>query len=168
MACPVCHKDDRIEKVSALVSTGTASSGLFRSQTDIAAKLVAPSRPPAYEGPWGCFSVGFVILSFAAFLIFLGIFLWYASVPGGRPLDVVQELLVTLALAVIAIFVIIHHVPEAKRRKEAAILTSRQHEEAYNIWNKLYYCYRDDVVFRQDNPNVYAAASQMSKLLYSS
>lgn len=70
-ACPVCHKDDRIEKVSALVASGTASSGVFRSQTDIAAKLAAPSGPPPYESPWGCFSIGFVIVSFAAFVFYV-------------------------------------------------------------------------------------------------
>lgn len=80
----------------------------------------------------------------------------------------VTELLVTFALAIIAVFVIIHHIPEAKMRKEASVLSHQRQEEAHNIWNKLYYCYRDDVVFRQDNLTVYAAASQMSKLLYSS
>src|SRR6266851_2384561 len=98
--CPECGLSDRVVKA--------------RVSDRVSPPVLHLGNPQVYESPWGCFSVGFVLLSFVAFLFFLVIFLWYASVPGARPGDVLPELLVTLALAGIAVIVTMHHVIKAK------------------------------------------------------
>jgi hypothetical protein len=147
--CPECGLSDRVVRA--------------RVSDRVSPPVLHLGNPQVYESPWGCFSVGFVFLSYAVFLFFLVIvFLRFASVPGVRPGDVVPGLLVTFTLAVIAFFIMIHHAKIARTSQAEvtqynAELQNRnktaqeRYDDEIRVYEEdLYYCERDDVVFVRD------------------
>jgi hypothetical protein len=67
----------------------------------------------------------------------------------------------------IAVIVIIAKVNEAKARKEWVAFANPRWQGARRLWNELYYCARNDIVFLPGEQNAYAPASEMERLLYS-
>lgn len=161
--CPQCGLSDRV--VRATVSDRVSPPVLHLGD------------PQVYEGPWGCFSIGFVIVSVVAFLFFSFVFVGNLSIPNGNPWEGPgQFFLVTLALVVIAVFVTIHHVQKANTtqaevtrynaelqiQNEATQKRYQQDQDVYE--NKLYYCGRDDVVFILGRTDTCIPASQIEHL----
>lgn len=141
--CPKCGLSDRTEMAKMSMDPPVSKR----------------RSPLTYESPWGCFSIGFVLLSFVAFLFFLVVYLINASSPIGRPDYVTGQLLATLVLAILAVFVIIHHSRKAKveraviARSNSALeienaAADKDYKEAlYHYNNDLYICRRDGSVF---------------------
>lgn len=182
-ACTICQKDDRIEKVSAIVSSGTAYGSNARiagysmgssnysqnptfTQSALASILAAPVCEYTYESPWGCFTVGLVLLSTAAFVYF--IISLITATPEQLAHPTVGGIIVYLVIIALGVAVLITNFYQVKKRKDLAVYARARYDRARPIWDKLYYCYRDDIVFVPGKSNEYAPASEMSKLLYSS
>lgn len=51
-----------------------------------------------------------------------------------------------------------------KRQKEYQLADTMWQQEK-SRWDDLYYCYRDDIIFLQSNPDLYAKPDGMKKLL---
>jgi len=122
-----------------------------------------------YESPWGCFSVGFIIFSVAAFLFVNIVDTAIHSTTGLR------DFLVTFGLIIIVILIAIHHFQKAeKSRVEVARNNAelearneagrKRYQHEVEIYQQLYYCERDDVVFKLGRPETCAPASQVNSL----
>jgi hypothetical protein len=156
--CPKCGHDDMIRKVSSIVSQGRSTgyaAGLdggysVSSTTDLAKRLAAPTRP-SMPGVLGCTGpllvVGLVACVVLALLLqsinpgLLPSMLEKAAtskVPLLRP-----EYLFFLGLALIWI---LWWLSEKSKLRKALSLW----EQATRRWNRIYYCYRDDIVFDED------------------
>lgn len=161
--CPECGLSDRV------VMARTRSDRVSRP-------ILHLGQPRVYESPWGGCSIVFITLSFVAFLFFLVIFIWYASVSAKAASDVAPEFTVTLILAIIAGFVIMHHAQKAKTNRaevarynaalqienEAARKRFKADERIYE--EDLFYCEHDDVVWIRDKPTTCIPASQIAHL----
>ena len=151
-SCPQCHRVDAVNKVSALVSAGSSSYGSV--QTDLASKLRAPSNPPTYENPWGCIS-GLFLIATAVFVIFaVGAWIGVVLASPMSPSEWEQfqgyvwgwTAAAVLSLP-IAIIVIIFKVNDVKARKEWVASAYPRYQRARRLWDELYYCARNDIVF---------------------
>ncbi len=153
--CPICQRNDRVEKVSGIVARNTnpLSGGL--STTALAQALTPPSlepSPPAPDSPtykaafrtyrrargWG---IGLLIFSLLFSCILFAV----------NPL---AGFLIMMITGWISIFLIVWSARKtSKLKKGFDILWAkwRASEKAWRVamnrWQKLYYCSRDDVVF---------------------
>jgi len=160
--CFRCGLSDRVEKA------------------EVSQRIESP-RPPVfgtplvYQSPWGCFSGGFVFLSFVAFLFLLVAYIANASSLIGNPQDILPSLLVSLFFSIIAVFVVIHHTQKAKNdRIEVARVNAEQSnrnkvvQKVYDhekyIYDQLYYCGRDNVVFILEKPETCVPVSEVERL----
>lgn len=177
--CPQCGQIDRVEKVSALVGAGTAAgiytgntsgSGVIASisQTALSQKLSPPTKP-TYQNPWGCASVFFTVVG-----IFFGIIalivafspVGYQATPPLSFWDLIQITLVIVVPFSIPIIIIALKAKTAQQRKITFDTDYPRWQHAIINWNELYYCARNDVVFRPGKPQDCVPVSQMAKLLY--
>lgn len=168
--CPRCAKDDQIRKVATVVREGTASRpseywtggafptpyGPVTSRTDLARQLSMP-RPPSAEGPGQDIGIGCVVWIVAG--IILGI-IGVAAV-AVRPAVVVVSIIADLGIIVWIIVAIARYTDRKALVEEQA----RKWPAMQRIWNELYYCFRDDVVLRGDDPSKFAASSEMTAFL---
>jgi len=135
IVCPVCNRNDAMQKASAVVSSGTGTSGGLGAATALAQKLAPPSEPTMGCDYW------LIILTFglpgftSLLLIFLGGGKWrwdLEEIVGGFVLGVLFP-----AIAVGAYL----HWDRVERPPQ---------QEAFNKamlkWSRLYYCSRDDIV----------------------
>lgn len=143
--CPQCGQVDRVEKVSVLFE---------EKNTPIAEKLAPPSMPHINGNALGCISIIILFLLFYVFL--LGPFL-----QGNFP---VVNVLVFLVIA--SAFGAWNIKAASARRAKLAVAMSRW-ESIISKWNRLYYCYRNDVIFIPGEPESCLPASQMSMLISS-
>ena len=67
----------------------------------------------------------------------------------------------------IAIFMIISKVNQAKSRKAWVASAYPRWRRARRLWDELYHCARNDIVFLPGERNMYAPASEMERVLYS-
>lgn len=161
--CPRCRLSDRVEKAEV-------------SQKVEPPRLPSFSTPLVYESPWGCFSVGYVIASSLAFLFFAYVFIGNLSSPIGNPWQGPGQIFfITLALVIIAIFVMIHHTQKANTdRAEVARHNAEQsarieasqkrYKHEKDIYDQLYYCGRDNVAFILNRPETCVPAAQVDSL----
>jgi hypothetical protein len=166
--CPQCRQGDSVSKVSTLVSSGSA--GYEVAQTDLASKLRAPSNSPTYQSPWRWFSVLFVLVAFSlgGLSAFLVVYFWLLWFPGGylyNPGAVIGFHVAAIVLMSIVVITVIYKVNEAKRRKEWVTSIYPRWQRARELWDELYYCARNDIVFLPDRPGAYAPASEMDSFL---
>ncbi|HZR44108.1 MAG TPA: hypothetical protein VFB12_28600 [Ktedonobacteraceae bacterium] len=174
--CPLCHSMDTVTKVSSIVDGGSATSvgyhaaGRFSgmsvttSMTALAGKLAPPSLPRfrvAAEGYNGC-AVPLIILSGLCFVA-IGWLFGLPSTSGPANNSNLFSLLFILfglgfALYPIIGFVVVAIIRHKKRPRW---------EQARAIWERLYYCARNDVVYLPGLPPEHAVSpSRMNKLLY--
>lgn len=168
--CKRCNNNDQIRKVSSVVGEGTASrpseywtSGAVPSRypdvvsrTGLAERLRMPSPPrpttsPGAESVFGC-GVAIVLT------IIFGI---VSAIGHIAHLVDIMAALFFFGWVGWAIFVANRHVNEKKR---VAAIASRW-PGMKQVWDDLYYCYRDDAVFRGSNPSRSASADDMADLL---
>jgi hypothetical protein len=171
--CPQCGQIDAVSKVSALVSSGTATY----SQTNLASRLSFPFSPPSqpdpYESPWGCGYVGCLILAVVLAIVVSYLVL---SVLGGGGVGVQLIIPSVLVFVVLVVIATNRTAREARNRKESVeaahqrwAVAKQRWERAGMAWHKLYYCSRNDIVFlppeRPGERTIYAPASNMETLL---
>jgi hypothetical protein len=158
-SCPICHRDDAIQKVSEIVSSGITlggeASGVY-SMTDLGRILARPEEPKLSFGHgWGKYGC---MIPFALFILF-----WAVS-----GLIVLSVLLVNIEIRaiprVLTYFAIFGCVPiflafgvavfiftvQGKVDRKDAVEYSTDHprwQKAIEKWDTLYFCYRDEIVF---------------------
>jgi hypothetical protein len=170
--CPLCHSIDAVTKVSSIVDGGSATSvgyhatgrsygtSVTTSTTALARKLSPPSLPRPPIAAAG--SVGFG----AALLLGVGLFMagvgyWMITTPGSTgPGSGFLFLVPGLGfIAYLLLAVIVTAIIRQKKRPGW--------QRAIEIWDHLYYCARNDVVFLPgSSPERAVSSSQMTKLLY--
>ena len=170
IACPRCSKDDQIRKVATVVREGTASrpsqhwtSGAFptpyapiTSRTDLANQLRMPSPQKVSRSLGGEIGCGFgvaVVVWIAVGSIFAVLRL--------IPLAAVLDVLLFLGFVGWIIFAVRRYSDEKNLVDEQ----NRLWPAMERVWNDLYYCFRDDVVFRGSAPSKSAPSSEMVRFL---
>lgn len=184
ISCPICDKNDRIQKVSGLVQSGR-SGGTFEgptvggsygggkvsvggaysvlsgeSSTDLAKVLEPPSQMSNPKGlgfwTWGCSLLLFVPW-------FLGGFHQFFFEGGKDPSYYLGTVAGLIGLIVVYS---IHNNKLEKSKSEYQRYQSAWHK-AMNKWNRLYYCHRDDIVFDPEI-NDYSPPTGMNNLIFGS
>ena len=146
--CPVCGKDDAIQKVSAIVASGRASGTLSGPSggaayvggkwgitggyttlsgsmaTELAQKLAPPSEPSRGRGVLASLFIGGGIFEIVIALSTEEIWI----LPIG---------IVTIAIGAILLILYFKEKPKIEER----------FVKAKSKWARLYYCFRDDIVF---------------------
>lgn len=174
LRCPRCAKNDQLCKVAATVNLGIASrpgefstSGAFSGRyvpTTAHAELARvlrippasqPSTSPVAESAVGCGAT-----------IGLTIILWIIFAVSNAPNSWVGPFLAIMFFGWVAwvIFVTIRHFNE----KSQVAKPVQSWIPAERIFSGLYYCFRDDIVFRDDEPSKCVPASEMIGLLVDS
>lgn len=160
ITCPLCNKDDRIQKVSAIYSSGvsrseyggpsstlvfsgdnvgvagTITSGSVTTASQLALKL-APPRKPEYPGTDPVLIIGIFMLILAICITFM------LGIPG-----VFKEGWVILVGSYLFGFLFVWLGNKNSKANKASYTEKLTTWEKQNqLWNKVYYCFRDDVVF---------------------
>jgi hypothetical protein len=148
-----------MRKVSAVVSEGTARSSHGSSTTDLASKLRMPPRPTFRGGPGmgqplalGCLGTWIAWLLIALF--------------GYKVLQVGKSgapYAIGMIITVIVVSILV--ITNVTRRREEEARTVQEEAERWDrmhqIWEELYYCSRDGVVFRESNTSRFSDAAVM-------
>jgi hypothetical protein len=178
-SCPKCHQMDTVQKVSSVVSAGTAtgtyagptsavgySSGnqggystmsgyttlAGTSQTSLAQRLSCPPRP-TYKSPWGFWSICFLII--VGIPALTGTIFSFGS----------EQVLYGFFWLILVVLVIWYKQHEASKRRAKVEAETPRWELAYQRWNELYYCSRNDVVFMPRWAGVAQACVPTSEML---
>jgi hypothetical protein len=192
-SCPLCHMVDRVQKVSGLVTAGASTSSAAGNVSDEGpvigsagselgtvttrrlhqegseqtrlSKLLSPPTEPPPESPRSA-GTGKAAVGLSAFAIcsFLGASA-VAGVTGQADISA-YGLLLALA-AVVGVVVLLLRTRATDKRLEDEWQAERdQWKTAKANWDKLYYCWRDDVVFDPEDPSgTTTPASLMSTIL---
>jgi len=164
LACPHCHRDHLVQKVSAIVANGTAtgmargilvgqvrgrhfrrrrftgaSVGWNRQQTQLAA-LLSPPQPPHHRAGWVT-TLGSLV--FALPLLFAGPPAASATFASSPSHDIaIEDLLLLACASAIALLCALYVRGRPKRQQAMAAWL-----DAMARWQSALYCHRCDVVF---------------------
>ncbi len=153
IACPKCEKDDQIQKVSSLVTSGISTTNYKNSfgnietassQTRLSSRLSPPAKPVHKPN----------LLNNV--LLFIGIYLI------GTVIDFLSQSNIFGGLSLIVGLGFIIWISVTPSNKHKTLLS--EWERKIDNWNELYYCYRDDCVFDPRNGKT-ASASNLERLL---
>jgi len=164
VTCPLCGKDDNVQKVSAIVDGGTSVSsysgvapsvnvyngkvgyggayvsGNVRSSSHLAQKLAPPLKPNEPRTPTKIILGWFTLVLFGGFTIYC-LSMGYTD-PG--------TFICGFLPAIIAGVMIIAGNQEKREIKENYDKGMPIWKEEMAKWNKMYYCHRDDIMFEPD------------------
>jgi hypothetical protein len=147
LVCPTCNKNDQIQKVTSVVATGTISGYHGSAQTGLAESMRKP-LPHMDHGPevGTAFGGGCLLLvPIAIGLIFLGSWLDDSGNLG---------IAYVLLFGYIAIW--LSYVGYAMARSSAVKGPFAERMKAIDdVWMRLYYCFRDDLIFDSGNPKLH-------------
>lgn len=179
LECPLCHHDDRVAKVSAIIQSDTQhingsvpvsstyrdSSGQIRSSTsqesysatqesELAKKLAPPSKPSG----GGSYVWAFLIAPFLFFPICGGI---------GLAMDENNVGYIGCTIAGLIALLIIIKIARYQHKKDDIKMQPKimAWNKAMERWNKLYYCYRDGCVYIPGEEGS-SSISDMTTFLY--
>lgn len=175
--CPVCDKDDKVEKVTAIVPRDTYEEVVPRTEeyTDreerwrsyttyetITRMSILAQRlsPPPKPGPKGfsCVLVALGIFMAGYLGVFIGLGGLFLAVPmlllmGGEiffPLGILSApCFLGTAIVGLGLGFLIFHAKSKHDKKERERVAHEEPlwREAMKRWERLYYCQRDDIVF---------------------
>jgi len=139
-SCPICKRNDRSIKVSALYKMG--------QNTQLIQLLAPPVQP--YPRPLKKVSLLFFYLGISFPIIGIAEFLAWSS--GNSS---ISDFLISLGLFLCGAIFIVIHIQKTKKNKKVAKLQLSTYEKselprwqkAIERWNLLYYCERDDCIF---------------------
>ena len=161
--CPVCKRSDRAEKASSVVAqnSGTVwgdNGTSFHFRNELAMTLAIPPRPDAPGWSKAAKALG---ASFAVAGILLAVSQIINSMTS-VPYAVELTFLVALGFFAVLMPLRILAVTYVQRRLMAQRLPGWT--DASARWHRVYYCFRDDVVF-VEGQLVYFASRDIEKLL---
>lgn len=168
MLCPVCKKDDQIQKVSSIYSGGTSEgrmsgpgstvtysdgkvgvgstyfSGNVHSSTGLARKLAPPSKPtqPSYPGKFFCGLI--ILIPFGLMAVWLIIFMIFQGEEGDNS---GIAFLIFAIIAAVGIFMVSTGSSAKKKQQYEYQGKINQYNSDIEQWNRWYYCHRDDIIF---------------------
>ena len=171
--CPKCKLDDRIEKVTSIVKSHTRTrehtewlTGYYTDKngkeqsysyprsydvveaTDLAKRLTPP-QPPQVKSFSSCLLIlGGVLLFFSILTI---VFALEFGVIKSNEWSLIGELIPVLIPLGLGVLVFVAKRAHDKRETERVAREILLWEDAIKKWNRLYYCYRDDIVFDSDD-----------------
>jgi hypothetical protein len=167
--CPKCGREDLIQKVSGVYAAGISTTtvqvpvvpgvdayGSTTKTMPVSSGLSQRLKPPAYPGdkePQVSGGCGLVILAVG------GIGGWLVTVEASTGIQILAGLIGIAALT----FTYTHFMyePEVKEYHRLRSMWQR----ARPIWDRLYYCSRDDCVFDPETGE-YRNSAQINDLLY--
>lgn len=158
--CPVCHRNDQVQKVSGVVSAGSATY----SSTALSNRLQMWSAPSP-DTTVGCIAGWLLVISI---LCFAGIPVNLLSVFLGRPFssgDAIAGLIAEVVISIPAITIAMALFSAQRKRNTIAAAQYQQWASARAKWDTLYYCFRDDVVFLPDGAGSAPSSNWASLLL---
>lgn len=183
--CPQCQHTDQVVKISTLFSKETtqgrysglgvgasswtgAWAGRFAlsgsQQTVLAKQLVPPAQPKA-AATWGVWSVLFLGVTVLAITLTIIAGLLLLVNPPHDP-SILQGAASLLALTIFCILItIVLLVRRSRSRRESAQAQMLQWERAMRLWERFYYCGRNDLVFLPEDPRVCFPPSDMKTKL---
>ena len=159
VVCPVCEKDDQIQKVMSIITNGSSTTQLdYRtatSTTHLASRLSPPQKPKSSlwgANPSGC-SIWFAFLGYGViigyvFQLISGVDFFTSATPFTTGFFV--------GIAGVILFTYYDSQKTKKKIPDWEIQVAR--------WSSLYYCYRDDCVF-DPNTNKHTSPEGMNRLL---
>lgn len=171
--CPLCNKDDKIAKISAIVSSQTThvtdvaydySLEMFRNRTfdnksDLARLLTPPRQPRAISGLiYDLISVYSVALG--QILIFFIPFLF-----GGGAIGLFVATIGILLVIALTINKYKKTVSSHKKLQKKYLDELSKWKVAMQKWNHSYYCERDDIVFNPETSET-TSPTNLTKYLY--
>ena len=193
--CPNCSRNDRVEKVSAIMNWQTSkqvgsmpitqvqsdgqgrisSSTTYRNFTStertVLAQRLSPPQQPSVGPDWGVILiVGSIFICGLVFTCSLCV----GSTFGSQTNSLVTSLFLCFGLPLLVdVFILIGAMilskklsaDHKKRLIQCATVDIPIWQHAMDRWNQLYYCYRDDVVFIP-NERRSVPIEQMRNLIY--
>jgi hypothetical protein len=162
-ACPVCKRNDRAEKASAVVAqnSGTVwgdNGHAFRYRNELAMLLSAPPRPEAPGWPKAA-------KAFGASLALAGILLaGYQLLRSATSIPYPAELAIIAAIGLFGVVLPLRVLVGTYLQRRQMSQRLPAWTEAANRWHRVYYCFRDDVVFLEGQVT-YFAPRDLEKLL---
>jgi hypothetical protein len=186
-SCPICNEIDRVAKVSSIYSSGTSTTSYsgsaisfsipFSSKessslsytpfsvdsntvSDLSKKLAPPPEPRKKSS--GCLF---------AFLIYLliGLIPWGIVMPCiflSEKDKIISLIIIPPIVSFTISFLIIRFIIKRRRYLNLSYETEiENYEKLIPRWQKLYYCFRDDVVFNPENKKL-TSADQINKMIY--
>jgi hypothetical protein len=144
--CPVCHRIDRLQLISALLNESTTGAygpgvGPVVSSTRLATAL-RPPDPPEYESPWGCGSVGCAALA-GLYIVASFVGLINEGVTGQSPVVIA----IVFGIPSVALVILVRNRADAASGKRAELDNRRlRWNKAMAVWASCYYCSRDGCV----------------------
>ena len=169
--CPIGDKDDAIQKVSSIVSSGTAT-GSFSGPSGSAvhidgkwgysggyttlhggtitnlAKKLSPPEKPKLEG-LGCLWIpiiypGVILAGAMPFMVLTAIIKLIFNIDPDSPISLVFTIPFGLF---IALSFIKHFSSLDRKRKDESKIKIQKWEDSFKKWDELYYCFKHDAVF---------------------
>lgn len=164
--CPACKKDDAIQKLSAIVSGGHVTGTFYeRSGSTLSgntiselARLLAPPAPPRELMSRSCFGVVLLFLLISLISGCFGYVFVFSLIclTTGCESEEIWAHFAGIISAIISAGVVVYVYnlrdrrvyEEMKRKDEVRYKRERSIWDAkMEQWERLYYCFRDDVVF---------------------
>jgi len=159
--CPVCNRTDKTEKISVIVSKDThklsgisqewvsdKDGGFWRTvpisgkqMSELARNLTPPPQPQAISYSWLDYSGRIIALVMGFILLIVGLS------------DLDAFIVYVPCILICAISGILGIMAKTKHdNKEQARIDEEEPlwKSAMEVWNRLYFCYRDDIVFDPD------------------
>jgi hypothetical protein len=164
--CPICNSDKHTVKISGIVSTGT-TRGTFRGPTTVAtyssngnlkpsigitqltgttstdlAKILSPYAPPKPPSGKSCLWWGFFIFVVGFIVFYLGRepFIGTTNMAG---IFLTELILFSVYFSILFIL----NKKEKSKQKEIYDREYPRYLQYIDIWERCYYCQKDDIVF---------------------
>jgi len=184
--CPKCGRNDRVEKVTSVIRSQSSVSSLIHS--------LSPPKKPNIKYPRVIpLEKRNLVFIFGTILIIPFGFLFFSCLFCGVLFDIDREetflfsselgtlIILSLPMIIGIILIIIYFAGREKTKeindkimkqnvieKESCEKENqrlqREWQLALDIWEKLYYCYRDDVIFLPDKAD-YGTADKMNEFI---
>jgi predicted RNA-binding Zn-ribbon protein involved in translation (DUF1610 family) len=171
--CPVCHRNDRVRKVSGIASTAS----------ELAWRLSPPEKPQMTDRT-DLALLGGLSVTIGGLLVLIG-FGWcacsllslFTALPSSSEPEALTSAIVLLVVLAglplaggIAGLVVGMRIFSSKRNyekkgRERVAQAESLRREAMKKWERLYYCERDDIVFDRSD-NTYASADEVRRFVY--
>ena len=171
--CPLCEKDDLIQKVSSVVAQGTTSgwvgAGSMTSMTEIARTLAPPKEPRPKD--YINYMVGIVLISLGVMIV-SGFGIMGLTLLGDLDLGSLGYGIYCLwcGLPILlgsATSSILRALVDRSRRNDRMRVAREKAlwRDAMAKWERLYYCARDDIVF-DPSDRTWAPVDEIMTYLY--
>lgn len=159
IACPQCNSSDQLRKVSTLVDEGSAHGSTGGTvKTDLASKLSMPTMPQVQTNTGMEIGCGCLATLLACTLVGLGIGALIKNLTTG---NIIGGVLFWISFITVIVIVLTRN----SRQKQWVQEEQKRWHKVKSIWDSLYYCGRNGIVFSDRDTSNYVQADQMKDWL---